>query len=63
MSMPIKQVTIDLHNDIRKDYERMSAPCPKYGVQKHTDKWLFNELASRYYKSPATIEKIIYNRY
>ncbi|RLZ08583.1 hypothetical protein [Faecalibacter macacae] len=63
MSKPIKQVTIELHSDIRKDYERMSMPCSKYGVQKLTDKFIFCELAARYYKAPTTIEKIIYNRY
>ena len=62
MSMPIKPVTIQLHNDIRLDYERMSAPDPKYGVQKETDAYIFRKLADKYYKSHKTIEKIIYNR-
>lgn len=62
MSMPIKPVTIELHNDIRKDYEKMSAPHPEFGVQEKTDAFIFRSLAKKYYKSWKTVEKIIYNR-
>lgn len=62
MSQPIKDTTLQLHNDIRNDYERRSTPDAKYGVQKETDAYIFRVLAEKYYKSWKTIEKIIYNR-
>lgn len=56
-----KDNTIKLYQDVRKEHERLTN-VKEFGVQKHTDAWIRNWLADRFYKSVATIENIIFYR-
>ena len=53
--------TIKQHQDIRKEFERLSN-IKEFGVRKHTSEWIFNKLAEQFYKSPVTIEDIVFGR-
>ncbi|EEI90214.1 hypothetical protein HMPREF0765_4165 [Sphingobacterium spiritivorum ATCC 33300] len=53
--------TLRLHQDIRHEFERMSK-IKAHGVQKFTYEYIFNEIAIKFYKSPKTIENIVFNR-
>lgn len=53
--------TLKQHQDIRKEFERLSN-IKEFGVRKHTSEWIFNKLAQQFYKSPVTIEDIVFNR-
>lgn len=57
-----KQTTIRLHADVRKEFERMSN-IREFGVRKFTIPYILNHLAQRFYKSPKTIENIVFDRY
>ncbi|CAA0260126.1 hypothetical protein [Tenacibaculum maritimum] len=59
--MPIKESTKKLHNDIRKEYQKL-ASIQEFGVQKYSDSWIRAKVAQKFYKSPTTIEKIVYFR-
>ena len=59
--MAAKATTIRLHNDIKKEFYRMSA-IKEYGVQKFSIDYILNEIANKFYKSPKTIENIVFNR-
>ncbi|TWP23513.1 hypothetical protein ETU10_07255 [Apibacter muscae] len=56
-----RQATRRMYEDVQKEHARLMA-ITEHGVQKYHDKWIIGELAHKFYKSPATIEKIIYNR-
>lgn len=61
VSMAAKPQTLRLYKDIKKEFDRMSA-VREFGVQKHTTDWILNKLAIQFYKSPKTIENIVFNR-
>lgn len=60
--MATKQSTIRLHDDIRKEFQKMS-DIKEYGVPKYTSAYIMNVIADKFYKSPKTIENIVFNRY
>jgi len=46
---------------IRSDYHKMKA-VKKYGVSMCSQDYIFGVLADKYFRSPKTIENIIFNR-
>jgi hypothetical protein len=56
-----KESTKELYSDIRKEYERLTK-ITEFGVQKFTEAWIYNKLSKMFYKSPKTIENIVYYR-
>ena len=61
MAVKPKNDTIRMHQDIKNDFDRWCAK-KKYGVQVHTNEFIFRELGHKYYKSWKTIENIVFNR-
>lgn len=56
-----RELTIRLHRDIKKDFDKLCS-IKEFGVQKHTLEWILNTVAIKYYKSPKTIENIVFGR-
>lgn len=56
-----RDTTKQLYSAIKQEHQRLMS-IKENGVQKYHDEWIIRELANKYFKSPATIEKIIYNR-
>lgn len=59
--MAIKPQTLRLHQDIKKEFDRLTA-VQEFGVQKNSTEWILNALAVKFYKSPKTIENIVFGR-
>lgn len=53
--------TIRLHSDIKKEFDRMSS-IKEHGVTKYSTAYILNSIAIKFYKSPKTIENIVFNR-
>lgn len=56
-----KQTTLDIYQDIKKEWKKLDE-ITEFGVKKYTDAWIYNKLAKMFYKSPKTIENIVWNR-
>lgn len=56
----MKEVTKRLYKDIRAAYDELSAE-KEFGAQKYSDAYIVNRLAHRFYRSPKTIENIIFH--
>jgi hypothetical protein len=56
-----KESTIELYNDIRREYQKLTN-ITEFGVQKFTEAWIYNKLSKMFYKSPKTIENIVFYR-
>ena len=59
--MPVKQSTLKQYRAIRREYDRLSG-IKEHGVQKYAEAWIVRKLAQRFFKSPSTIERILYHR-
>lgn len=59
--MATKSETYRLYQDIKKEFDKLSA-IKEYGVQKNSTEWILNHLAKQFYKSPKTIENIVFGR-
>lgn len=59
--MAVKDNTTRMHEDIKKEVDRLSG-VKAHGVQKFTNEFIFREVAFKFYKSPKTIENIVFNR-
>jgi hypothetical protein len=59
--MAVRDLTDKLYNDIKRDFEKYSN-IKEFGVQKYSLAWVFGKLGDKYYKSPKTIENIVFNR-
>lgn len=59
--MAVKDNTTRMHEDIKKEFEKLSN-VKAHGVQKFTNDYIFREVAHKFYKSPKTIENIVFNR-
>ena len=59
--MAAKVITHKLYADIKKDFAKYSN-IKEFGVQKFTNDWVFGFLGDKYYKSPKTIENVVFNR-
>lgn len=53
--------TIRLHADIKKEFDRLSA-IKEHGVTKYSTPYIISAIALKFYKSPKTIENIVFNR-
>jgi hypothetical protein len=56
-----RDTTERLYQDIKKDFDKLSA-VREFGVQKFTNDWILAKLGHQYYKQPKTIENIVFNR-
>mgnify|MGYP001604094828 FL=1 len=59
--MAAKLNTIRLHQDIKKEFDKLSQ-IEEYGVRKFSIEFILNKVAHEFYKSPKTIENIVFNR-
>lgn len=59
--MAMRPQTIKLHQDIKAEFNKLSN-VREFGVQKHSIEWILNKVAEKFYKSPKTIENIVFNR-
>lgn len=59
--MDFKDNTQRLYDAVKKDYFKL-ADVKEFGVKKFTDSWIFGKLANKFYKSPKTIENIVFSR-
>jgi len=59
--MPVKETTKQQYHVIRHEYAKL-ASIQEFGVQKHSNNWIICKLAKMFFKSPTTIENIIYYR-
>jgi len=57
----MRATTVRLHNDIRKEFEQLSN-IKEFGVQKYSTVYILNKISEKFYKSPKTIENIVFNR-
>jgi hypothetical protein len=59
--MPVKETTRQQYYAIRNEYTKLTEQ-KEFGVQKHSTNWIICKLAKMFFKSPTTIENIIYHR-
>lgn len=59
--MAVRDLTDRLYQDIKRDFSKFSA-IKEFGVQKYTNDWILAKLGNKYYKSPKTVENIVFNR-
>jgi hypothetical protein len=59
--MAAKESTLRLHQDIRKEFDKLSS-IKEYGVKKYSYEWMMAKIAHEFYKTPRTIENIVFNR-
>lgn len=59
--MPVKETTKQQYYVIRGEYTKLTK-IKEFGVQKHSNNWIISKLAKTFFKSPTTIENIIYHR-
>jgi hypothetical protein len=59
--MAVRQITDKLYSDIKKDFDKLSS-TKELGVKKFSTEFILAKLAAQYYKSPKTIENIVFNR-
>lgn len=59
--MNSRENTKRMHSDIKKDFGNMCKVI-EHGVQKFSTEYILNNLANKYYKSPKTIENIVFGR-
>lgn len=60
--MPNKKTTTkEFYEDIRKEFERLSNK-QEFGVTKYTKEYCLARIAKKYYRSPATVENIVFSR-
>lgn len=59
--MAAKETTIRLHQDIKKEFDKMSN-VKEFGVRKYSVEYILQSIAHKFYKSPKTIENIVFNR-
>lgn len=57
----IKPDTLRMYEDIRKAYHKLMG-VKKRGVRLYNESYVLAEVAYMFYKSPKTIENIVYNR-
>lgn len=50
-----------MYEDIRAEYKKLS-DVKSHGVQKYSHDYIVITLANKFYRSPKTIENIIFNR-
>lgn len=59
--MAVRNITDKLYADIKKDFDKLSS-IKELGVKKFSTEYILAKLGNQYYKSPKTIENIVFNR-
>ena len=59
--MAARDETNRFYEDLKRDFIKFSS-VKEFGVQKYTTDWILAKLGNKYYKSPKTIENIVFNR-
>lgn len=59
--MAVRPQTINLYQAIRSEFERLSN-IKEFGVTKYSTDWMLHYVAHKYFKSPKTVENIVFNR-
>lgn len=59
--MAVRETTINLHRAIQEEFGKLSN-VEEYGVQKYTTAFILRKVAAKYFKSPKTIENIVFGR-
>ncbi len=59
--MAVRPRTNELYEAIRSEHERL-INVKEYGVQKYSDGYILQKLASKFFREARTIENIIYYR-
>lgn len=57
----MREQTKQLYSQIKAEFLKLSE-VKQFGVKKYTNAWIFNKLATDFYKSPKTIENIVFDR-
>lgn len=57
----VKTDTERLYKDVKKDFSTLSG-VKEFGVKKFSVEYVLAKVANKYYKSPKTIENIVFNR-
>ncbi len=57
----VKDNTVRLYKDIKNEFLKLTN-IKEFGVQKYSEKWIFAKISNKFYKSPKTIENIVFNR-
>lgn len=50
-----------MHADIKSDFKQLDE-VKEFGVRKYRKDYILARLANKYYRSPITIENIVFNR-
>lgn len=59
--MAVKPNTVRLHQDIKKEFDKMSS-IREFGVQKYSTDYILNYVAAKFYRAAKTVENIVFNR-
>lgn len=59
--MAVKPNTLRLHQDIKKEFDKMSN-IREFGVQKYSNDYILNFVAAKFYRASKTVENIVFNR-
>ncbi|GIZ09999.1 hypothetical protein [Flavobacterium sp. UMI-01] len=59
--MAVKPNTVRLHQDIKKEFDKMSN-IREYGVQKYSTDYILHAIAQKYYRAAKTVENIVFGR-
>ncbi|SHG33191.1 hypothetical protein [Flavobacterium johnsoniae] len=59
--MGVKQNTVRLHQDIKREFEKMSN-IREFGVKKYSTEYVLKVVAKKYYRAVKTVENIVFNR-
>lgn len=57
----LKPDTVRFYSDIRAEYKRLRGVL-KNGVRLYSEEYIMAELSKKFYRSPRTIENILFNR-
>ena len=56
-----RETTLRLHQDIKKEFEKLSS-VRSNGAKKYSVEYVLSTVAYNFYRSPKTIENIVFNR-
>ncbi len=57
----VREATLKLHAEIKTEFNKMLNIRAK-NAQKFTTEYIINSVAEKYFKSPKTVENIVFNR-
>ena len=59
--MSVKLNTIRLHIAIKNEYQKLT-DIKEFGVSKYSNEYILRKVADKFFRSPKTIENIVFNR-